>query len=165
MVRSKRSAAAAVAALTALALSPAAHATSLKFELKGNDNYTWTMDSDPTPDGFTDGGTFGLIGVPGAPGDGLNFFNALTEGGGLNAVTFLNGPTTELFDYFGPQLYTGSESAPHFNTGLFTFNGPVRETLRISATPIPAALPLLATALGGLGFVGWRRRRAASAYR
>jgi hypothetical protein len=27
---------------------------------------------------------------------------------------------------------------------------------------LPAALPLLLTALGGLGFVGWRRRRAAS---
>jgi hypothetical protein len=29
----------------------------------------------------------------------------------------------------------------------------------IAATPIPAALPLLATALGGLAFAGWRRRR------
>lgn len=31
----------------------------------------------------------------------------------------------------------------------------------VASTPIPAALPLLATALGGLGFAGWRRRRAA----
>jgi hypothetical protein len=30
-------------------------------------------------------------------------------------------------------------------------------------TPIPAAAPLLASALGGLGFFGWRRRSAASA--
>jgi hypothetical protein len=29
----------------------------------------------------------------------------------------------------------------------------------VSATPIPAALPLLATALGGMGFIGWRRKR------
>jgi hypothetical protein len=29
-----------------------------------------------------------------------------------------------------------------------------------STTPIPAALPLLATALGGLGFMGWRHKRA-----
>jgi hypothetical protein len=35
--------------------------------------------------------------------------------------------------------------------------------LTVSATPIPAALPLLATALGGLGFVGWRRKAAATA--
>ncbi len=35
--------------------------------------------------------------------------------------------------------------------------------LTVSSTPIPAALPLLATALGGLGFVGWRRKVAAAA--
>ncbi|GAB2179140.1 hypothetical protein [Dongia sp. agr-C8] len=29
----------------------------------------------------------------------------------------------------------------------------------VAATPIPAALPLFASALGGLGFFGWRRRR------
>ena len=33
------------------------------------------------------------------------------------------------------------------------FNGTV------TSTPVPAALPLFAAALGGLGFVGWRRRR------
>lgn len=32
-----------------------------------------------------------------------------------------------------------------------------------AAVPVPAALPLLATAFGGLGFLGWRRRRSASA--
>jgi hypothetical protein len=31
------------------------------------------------------------------------------------------------------------------------------------ATPLPATLPLLASALGGLGLVGWRRRRASAA--
>jgi hypothetical protein len=29
----------------------------------------------------------------------------------------------------------------------------------VAATPIPAALPLFASALGGLGFIGWRRRQ------
>ena len=31
----------------------------------------------------------------------------------------------------------------------------------ITTTPIPAALPLFASALGGLGFMGWKRRRTA----
>jgi hypothetical protein len=31
------------------------------------------------------------------------------------------------------------------------------------ATPLPAALPLFATGIGGLGFLGWRRRRKARA--
>ncbi len=30
----------------------------------------------------------------------------------------------------------------------------------VATTPIPAALPLFASALGGLGFFGWRRRTA-----
>ena len=30
-----------------------------------------------------------------------------------------------------------------------------------SATPLPAALPLFATSLGGLGLLGWRRKRRA----
>jgi hypothetical protein len=29
----------------------------------------------------------------------------------------------------------------------------------VAATPIPAALPLFASALGGLGFLGWKRRK------
>jgi hypothetical protein len=33
----------------------------------------------------------------------------------------------------------------------------------VAATPIPAALPLFATALGLFGFVGWRRKAAGSA--
>jgi hypothetical protein len=30
----------------------------------------------------------------------------------------------------------------------------------VAATPIPATLPFLVSALGGLGLVGWRRKRA-----
>ena len=33
----------------------------------------------------------------------------------------------------------------------------------VSATPLPAALPLFATGLGALGLLGWRRKRKASA--
>jgi hypothetical protein len=33
----------------------------------------------------------------------------------------------------------------------------------VAQTPIPAALPLFASALAGLGFAGWRRKRAAAA--
>jgi hypothetical protein len=171
MDRTRGSVVAAIAlAVTAVSWSSGAHATSLKFQMQGDDNYTWTMDSDPTPVGATDGGSWAFSGAPGAPGDALNFFN-LSETGGLNAVSFLNGPTTEIFDYIGPQVYSGLETAPHFDVGLFTFvtnvltHRPANETLRISLapTPIPAALPLFASALGGLGFVGWRRKKAAPA--
>ena len=36
-------------------------------------------------------------------------------------------------------------------------------TIDVEATPLPAALPLFATSLGGLGLLGWRRRRKAQA--
>lgn len=38
-------------------------------------------------------------------------------------------------------------------------------TIALVPTPLPAALPLLATALGGLGFASWRRKRASDAPR
>jgi hypothetical protein len=34
-------------------------------------------------------------------------------------------------------------------------------TLEIGQTPLPAALPLFATGVGGLGLLGWRRKRKA----
>jgi hypothetical protein len=43
------------------------------------------------------------------------------------------------------------------DTGLLT-NPP-----NLSPTPLPAALPLFATALSGLGLLGWRRKRKAQA--
>jgi hypothetical protein len=50
----------------------------------------------------------------------------------------------------------------------FTDNGlgvgggsPFLAAITVAATPIPATLPLLATALAGLGGIGWRRRKAA----
>lgn len=46
-------------------------------------------------------------------------------------------------------------------------HGPVISGITVSqtvaATPLPAALPLFASALGGLGFAGWRRKRRAEA--
>jgi hypothetical protein len=42
-------------------------------------------------------------------------------------------------------------------------NGPLnaRGTASFSLVPLPAALPLFATGIGGLGLLGWRRRRKA----
>jgi hypothetical protein len=40
-----------------------------------------------------------------------------------------------------------------------SFNGSI-DNVTIAAVPIPMALPLMAFALGALGVVGWRRRRA-----
>ena len=77
-------------------------------------------------------------------------------------VLFL--PTSTLTGYSGGELcsatYTCSLSAqtylePAGTTGLF-------EDLTsgsLTATPLPAALPLFATGLGAIGLIGWRRKR------
>jgi hypothetical protein len=44
-----------------------------------------------------------------------------------------------------------------FDLDNFTYNA----TPTVSAVPVPAALPLFATGLAGLGLLGWRRKKAA----
>jgi hypothetical protein len=46
------------------------------------------------------------------------------------------------------------------NAGGVSLGSSVQQIATVASTPLPATLPLLASALGGLGFVGWRRRNA-----
>jgi hypothetical protein len=57
--------------------------------------------------------------------------------------------------YLGFYSYTTSDPAHYF---ISDNSGSVH--VAVSATPIPATLPLFVSALGGLGFVGWRKARA-----
>ncbi|HVY98409.1 MAG TPA: hypothetical protein VHA35_02830 [Dongiaceae bacterium] len=55
---------------------------------------------------------------------------------------------------------------PYFNTPLgygLQISAGVGNSAPVSATPLPAALPLFTSALGGLGLLGWRRRKRAAA--
>ena len=107
----------------------------------------------------------------------FDFTGASTLGNGSYTLTFLN------------QTYTGGNSPQDPNSftsiggntwimalwgannyiccgGLGGFAGAtLGADLRLSLTPVPlpAALPLLASALAGLGFLGWRRRRPVAA--
>jgi hypothetical protein len=42
-------------------------------------------------------------------------------------------------------------------------NFSTQTTVTAAATPLPAALPLFATGIGGLGLLGWRKMRKAPA--
>jgi hypothetical protein len=58
--------------------------------------------------------------------------------------------------FYGSYIIPISSAA--FLSGSLNFG-----SLTVTTTPIPAALPLLVSALGGLGFVGWRRKQTAAA--
>ena len=75
--------------------------------------------------------------------------------------------------YNGFPVVSGTLSLGIYSTGIWgiytcqssslcEFNG-VSGTYRISAVPVPAALPLLASGFGALGVIGWRRRHKAPA--
>ena len=77
----------------------------------------------------------------------------------------------------GPLLLTGTDELEHFFTTAgalfqfytFAFNGTASagntnvllSQVDVSNVPLPAALPLFATGLGGLALLGWRRKRKA----
>jgi hypothetical protein len=63
----------------------------------------------------------------------------------------------------GGVLFTGSNSDPTFKTGAFGVPGASITITDTSATPLPAALPLLASGLGALGLLGWRKKRRTAA--
>ena len=54
-----------------------------------------------------------------------------------------------------------SDGAGHFSQSGGDFGN--ANFVSVSATPLPAALPLFASGLGALGLLGWRRKRKAAA--
>jgi len=87
--------------------------------------------------------SFNIASIPTVQLMSLSFTAASTELGAL--LTFVT--TQNLDNVHGPVI-----------SGIS-----VSETAAVAATPIPAALPLFASGLGGLGFMGWRRRQRATA--
>jgi hypothetical protein len=59
----------------------------------------------------------------------------------------------------GTDTFTLAFNDPASFDGLDNFS----VTPEVASTPLPAALPLFATGLGALGFLGWRRKRRAEA--
>jgi hypothetical protein len=136
---------------------------------------------------FSNGFTFSAT-TPGTLTVYDNYFG--TNGASLSANlpnTFgVNGYSTTsiLFNLFGNPGIVSGDAIPDFpgllslttqadfalgflNPSIFNFAA-VRGTItaittQTAVTPVPAALPLFISALGGLGFVGWRRRKSVHA--
>ena len=80
-------------------------------------------------------------------------FGPMKNGKSNDIVLVFSGDTT-LTDVMVPGLRNFRSFDPPLPTA---FDSPT------PTTPLPAALPLFATALGGLGLLGWRRKRKAQA--
>ena len=73
------------------------------------------------------------------------------------AYTPAGQPLTYVADEYNA-LNNGNSDIIGFTAGYWTASIPT-----VSTTPLPAALPLFATGLGGLGFLSWRRKKKAQA--
>jgi hypothetical protein len=91
-------------------------------------------------------GTFGDSVSPGVGND--------PSGIPVVALNLTNGGAID----FGILLISSPISPPDTTTGYYD-----NLNVDLATTPLPAALPLFATGLGGLGFLGWRRKRKGQA--
>ena len=151
-------------ALLGLLVGQRAEAATLNFAVSGDYTFNWTLESEPTPDEVLSH-VFILENVAGRPaGEHLVLFDA-SEGGGFA----ISRPVNDFLISAGDGLIFGGTLAnPVFAPGSFHFthdyltnNTSANINFKISATPTPAALPLLASALGVLGFIGRGRKKAA----
>lgn len=96
------------------------------------------------------------------PTTAINFIFSLAGGGQSTTTMYIHNqfsggvPTLETLSFNLPLL-----SAVTWNSSNFVQWDNVR--LDVARAPIPAALPLFASALGGLGFFGWRRKKSTAA--
>jgi len=78
-----------------------------------------------------------------------------------NAAFFSYALSTSIGPITGPSVLSGDSFRTSVGTLFINLAGDA--TFTAVVTPLPAALPLFATGLGGLGLLGWRRKRKAQA--
>ena len=176
-----------VVALTAIAALPAnAAPIQLQYDFTAQNFFSFggPLPNDPVSGSFTiayDSG-IGGFGSPLAVGafnigsftyDVTNTaFNAAPNGSGLNIAFGRSSPGA---DNFMLQFLVEDDGAPILGPGAFSYTASLTgfamfQTIKVLVTtaqfspevfpnPIPAALPLMISALAGLGVMGWRRRR------
>ena len=143
-----------------------ARADTLIFTLSGVTNGSFKLDSNPTPDNFSDNNFTGFNNLTFTDGATTvnNYDIIFFSTSNLGSFSDISAPN--LFDagFFGAQVYSGPESAPVFAPGTFfasqTQDGPLVEKLVISVAPEPAGLVFMLTGFASTGFVAVRRRWA-----
>jgi hypothetical protein len=164
----------AVAAAVAVLAAPAAAYASVVYDL----TLTATSDTDSTPLSTYDGtGTITLSSAPSPTGLsslGSAAVTFLVDGesfsGTASSVEFLDGSFYNAS--FSEQIGSSPVRFSLDTSGVYAFyydnegqdaSGTITSTLAPSATPLPAALPLFASALGATTLLARRRKRKAQA--
>ena len=116
-------------------------------------SFTWTF-SDPISAIFADFSNFDSNSTTG-------LFISFEENGTNNSIK-ISDYVSNLSPGFGLVFSHGISSLVFSTTDPYD-NGQIDNLYYASAAavPVPAALPLLASGLGALGFLGWRRKRSA----
>ena len=159
-------------------LSQAAVVTGVTFGVwvrPGNTVNTVDYGITTTPETYTDNGT---VSVTSGPATGPNSFgyNVSTDlfsipPTSLAAGTYylvlqnatVSGTNPSLYNVYWDQN-SGPSSATHSIDGpIASESFSILGTYTVSSVPLPAALPLFASGLVGLGLLGWRRKRKAIA--
>ena len=105
-------------------------------------------------------------GVPSQVTQLINYLGVTYSGGITREVQGLLGSGNATFRDIG-EFYTvapyGYMADANIGQVLWGSSDPSLGSFLVSATPIPASLPLFATGIGALGLLGWRRKRKAAA--
>jgi hypothetical protein len=137
----------------------------------GNINLGVMNDAGGVPSGSFISGEYSLVLSPSSP------VNLTSLSWSISAGTYwlaaVVDPLSTNFDggwYFNPNSSVTWASANNASGGVWLNGGNAIEgapaaliTAELSATPLPATLPLLVTGLGAMGLLGWRRKRKAQA--
>jgi hypothetical protein len=156
-----------------MAIAAPAAAEPYQFTITGDYSASFVVDSSPTPDNPIEGAVFAIYDVPGFPDAStgvadLTFYSG-DQGGGLVIHDYYG--ASYLLSAEGPQLYSGSESAPTFLTGNFALTEYLGAgTYSLTIAPVTAAVPEPASwafMIGGVGVTGGalRARRKTAAAR
>ncbi|HVZ02718.1 MAG TPA: hypothetical protein VHA35_24635 [Dongiaceae bacterium] len=94
------------------------------------------------------------VGTFGTQSTSFDILSGGINGTLLTSLSFNSGNTESLLVGLVAQELTIRWT--NWNTGIAGLNF---DQVAVATTPIPAALPLFASALGGLGLFGWRRRK------